>query len=487
MIDQQKPIEVHLHRLGSDRSEDTFLIKPADARNTASVYDTRWSDVTFISEGDFYATHSLKMKKTGTDDKPVEIYASREFRVSPNAIDDKIYFYTNHESPNFKLMVANKAQPEFENWKTLIPEKETVFEDYAVAPEHLLYVDKKDVLNRLHLYDLEGNYLKQIDLPEIGNVAYVSYNRDVGKVYMGITGFTTPYKIFELDPSELGREKPAWQLFYEQESPLNMDDIVGEIKFYTSKDGTKVPLFVIHRKDVELNGNNPTILYGYGGFNIGISPSYVGSNAMFINRGGVYAIAGIRGGDEYGESWHHDGMLDKKQNCFDDFIAAAEYLVVEGYTNSDRLMIYGGSNGGLLVGAVATQRPDLFKAVYCAVPLLDMVRFHKFLIARYWIPEYGDPDVEEDFENILEYSPYHNIRMGIDHPTMMVTAGENDTRVDPLHAKKFVAALQNNPGQISPVMLYMNFDSGHGSGKSTEQIIDEQEFRWRFMMRVLGL
>lgn len=208
---------------------------------------------------------------------------------------------------------------------------------------------------------------------------------------------------------------------------------------------------------------------------------------MFINRGGVFAEVGLRGGDEFGEKWHEDGMLFNKQNTFDDFIAGAEYMIREGYTNTYRLTMEGGSNGGLLVGAVLTQRPDLFKTAVCAVPLLDMIRYHKFLIARYWIPEYGDPDKKEDFQNILQYSPYHNIRMGVNHPTTLVIAGENDSRVDPLHAKKFVAALQNNPGQVDPVFLYINYDSGHGSGQSTDQLIDYYEFRTRFLLYQLGM
>ena len=487
MIDQQKPIEIWLHKLGTDRSEDEFILAPSDAKLTASVYDSRYSDVSFYSEGDFYATHSLRMKKTGTDDKPVEIYSSQTHRASPFALGDKIYFFTNHEAPNFKIMVADKAQPQFKHWKTLIPEGETVIESFDVTPEYIIVQDKKDVVSRLLVYNHEGQFLRQIEMPELGHIASASYNRDVEEFFIGITGFTTPYKIYKTDPATLASTSLNWELFYTQDVPISTDNIEGKIDFYTSKDGTRVPIFIIHKKGLKLDGNNPTLLYGYGGFNIGQSPGYVGTNALFINRGGVYAIACIRGGDEYGESWHNDGMLFKKQNSFDDFIAAGEYLIEQGYTSKERLGIYGGSNGGLLVGAVVTQRPDLFKMAVCAVPLLDMIRYHKFLIARYWIPEYGDPDKAEDFANILTYSPYHNIRMGINHPTMMVTAGENDTRVDPLHAKKFVAALQNNLGQINPILLYMNFDSGHGSGKSTQQQIDELAFRWRFIMGELGM
>ena len=488
MIDQQKPVEVRLHKIGSPRSEDKALLIPQDSKNVAGVFDTRYSDLTFFSEGDFYATHSLRMKPIGSDAEPVEIYSNQKYRATPNAIGDKIYFYTNHEAPNFKLMVADKKQPGFEHWKELIPErKEIVLEDYTVTDDFLLTQEKKDVLSRLRLYTLDGKFIKDIEAPEVGNISGVNFNRDVNAVFVSLSTFTSPAKIFRLDPSKLAAEGLEWELFYEQEVPVDTKDIEARIEFFQSKDGARVPIFIVHKKGLKLDGNNPTLLYGYGGFNIGISPSFVGLRAMFINRGGVFAEVGLRGGDEFGEKWHEDGMLFNKQNTFDDFIAGAEYMIREGYTNTGRLAMEGGSNGGLLVGAVLTQRPDLFKTAVCAVPLLDMIRYHKFLIARYWIPEYGDPDKKEDFQNILQYSPYHNIRMGVNHPTTLVIAGENDSRVDPLHAKKFVAALQNNPGQVDPVFLYINYDSGHGSGQSTDQLIDYYEFRTRFLLYQLGM
>ncbi len=487
MIDQQIPVKTYLHQLGTARELDQFVIAPKDAKDFAWIYDSRRSDLTFSSQGDFYATHTLKVKKTRSTDDAIEIYSNTKYRVTPSAIDDKIYLFTNHEAPNFKLMVADCSNPTFEDWKELYGEQETVLESFTITPKYLVIQDKKDVQSRLLLHDLEGNFIKKIELPEIGNVAWCSYNHDVDQFYIGMTSFTTPFKIFELDPEKLAAETLDWKLYYEQETPINTDEFEGKIEFYPSKDGTKVPIFIVHKKGLELNGSNPTLLYGYGGFNIGISPSFVGSWATFINRGGVFVQAGIRGGNEYGEKWHEDGMLFNKQNTFDDFIAAGEYLIKEGYTSNKKLAIYGGSNGGLLIGAILTQRPDLCRVAVCAVPLLDMIRFHKFLIARYWIPEYGDPEQPTDFKNILQYSPYHNIRYGVNMPLTMVTAGENDTRVDPLHAKKFVAAIQNNVGQISPFMLYMDFDSGHGSGKSTEQTISDLEFRIRFIMGGLGM
>jgi prolyl oligopeptidase len=244
---------------------------------------------------------------------------------------------------------------------------------------------------------------------------------------------------------------------------------------------------VVHRKDIKLDGNNPVLLEAYGGFNAGIQPGYYGFYASFLNRGGIVVEAGIRGGDEYGEKWHEDGMLANKQNCFDDFNSCAEWLIKEKYTNSSKIVAMGGSNGGLLMGAVATQRPDLYKGIICMVPLLDMLRYEKFLIARYWIPEYGTAENEADFRWLLQYSPYQNIRQGINVPTMLVTAGENDSRVDPIHAKKFVAALQNNPGQVSPVILHMDYNSGHGSGQATSQRIDNWVFIYEFLMNQLGM
>ena len=482
MIDKQIPVKTYLHTLGTDRSKDEFLLSPADAKNTAGIWDARYAELTFISEGDFYS-NTLKMRKTASNEPAITIYSSKKYKASPDAQGDKIYILTNHEAPNYKIMVADVSTPLFENWKVLLPEKESVIESFVVTSEYLIVKEKRDVISRLFLYSLEGKMIREIQMPELGNVSSVSYHKESNTLFTSISSFTAPGKIFKVNASLL----TAWELFYESKGGIDTKNIEGKIVFYPSKDGTKIPMFIIHRKDLKLDGNNPVYLYGYGGFNNGISPSFVGLNACFVNRGGVYVIAGIRGGDEYGESWHRDGMLFKKQNTFDDFIAAAEFLIKEKYTNPSRIGIYGGSNGGLLIGAVLMQRPDLFRAAICAVPLLDMVRFHKFLIARYWIPEYGDPDKEEDFRNILCYSPYHNIRSGINIPITMFTAGANDTRVDALHAKKMVAALQNNSGQMDPIMLYMDFESGHGSGKSTAQIIDDQDFRWRFIMHQLGV
>lgn len=477
----QKPLKTFRHRLGFDQNSDEFLLSPKDAKDFASIYDDEDSDYTVISEGDFYS-NTLKIKRTNSSETPKIVFSSNQFRTSIRFFQNRIYYFTNFEAPNFKILMTTTDSPEFHTAKTIIPEMENPIESFVLTSDFLILNIKKDVMAKLLVYDLDGNYIKDLPLPEFGNIGSLSYHKESNTIYISLLTFTSPSKIYKLDGKTL-----KWNFFYQDESPLNTSDIEAKQVFYHSKDGTQIPMFIVHRKGIKLDGSNPTLLYGYGGFNVSMGPHYLGITASFVNRGGVYAVACLRGGDEYGENWHKQGMLEKKQNVFDDFIAAAEYLIKNGYTTANRLAIKGGSNGGLLVGAVATQRPDLFKAVVCAVPLLDMIRYHKFLIARYWIPEYGNPDKEEDFRYLLSYSPYHNIKCGISLPSMFVKAGENDTRVDPLHAKKFVGMLQNMPWQINPVLLFVDFQSGHGSGQSIEQQIFNTNIEWQWLMNQIGM
>lgn len=480
-IDAQRPLKTYRWKVGTPIEKAEFMGTTNDAKNSFFIYDNRYSDVTFYGESDFYANKAY-MRKTGTNDNGVLVYESKEFNAYPEAIGDKLYIFTNDNAPRFKLMVADVNRPEQKHWKTLIPESETVMQSYAVTKNYIIIQDKKDIQSRLTLYDLQGNRIREIELPEVGNVSGMSYHREEDSIYVTMSTFTSTPKVFVASPNDF-----KWRLYYERKLPIDMSDIEGEIKFYTSKDGTKIPAFVIHKKGLKLDGNNPVLISGYGGFNIGIEPGYQGFYAPLLEKGVVVVRAGIRGGDEYGEEWHRNGMLSKKQNTFDDFNSCVEWLIKEKYTNPQKVVAIGGSNGGLLMGAIATQRPDLYKAIVCQVPLLDMLRYHKFLIARFWIPEYGSADDAEQFGWILPYSPYHNIKMGVNVPTMLVTSGANDSRVDPLHAKKFVAALQNNPGQENPVILHMDFESGHGSGQSTEQSIKNWTFTFEFIMNQLGL
>lgn len=484
IIKNQEPIKTYLWEVGTDQNSAKFITSPIDAKDVASVWDTdeeSEQNYTFFSKGDFYS-NTLKVRKVGINEEPVIIYSSKKYRAYPQLKNRKLYFYTNDHAPNFKLMVADASKPEFEHWKEFIPENETVLVSYTLTSDYVLIMDKKDVLSRIMAYDYHGKFIKQVELPELANVSSMSYHRESNTVFVSLTTFNNPIKLYKLDGKTL-----EWTFYYQDISVFDTKDIESKVVFYPSKDGTNIPMFISYKKGLKFDGKNPTLIYGYGGFNSGISPRYLGTFIPFITRGGVFAEVGIRGGDEYGEMWHNNGMLIKKQNSFDDFIAGAEYLIKEKYTNSQKLVAEGRSNGGLLMGAVTTQRPDLFKAIVCGVPLLDMIRYHKFLIARFWIPEYGDPDKKEDFDNLIKYSPYQNIKQHVNYPTMFIFAGENDSRVDPLHAKKFVAEMQNRTAQKNPVMLFMEFDSGHGSGKSVAKVSEDLEIQWRFIMNELGI
>jgi prolyl oligopeptidase len=478
---KQEPHSCLRHRLGGDRKDDELLIKMQDAKNGCSVYEPEEADVTVFETGDFWS-NTIRIRPIGSTAEPTTIYSSDKFRAEPSFRRDRIYFRTNQDAPNWKVMAAGYDRPEFAAWTTLIPEQPTVLDSVTATDGWLVVQDREDVLSRVSVHAKDGKRIRTLALPEFGNVIGSSYDLHTDTLYATLASHTAPYKVYAL-----GGKSLDWKLIWQDDPPLDLSQIVAERVYVTVRDGAKIPVFIAHRKDFKLDGANPTLLYGYGGFNNAVSPFYLGSYSAFINRGGIFVDAGIRGGSEYGERWHQEGMLARKQATFDDMIAVAEWLIAEKYTQPAKLAISGGSNGGLTVGAVITQRPDLFRAAICQVPLLDMVRFHKFLIARYWIAEYGDPDQGDAFRWILRYSPYHNVRQGVNMPETLVVAGEFDSRVDPLHAKKFAAAVQNNPGQVAPFLLYMDFDSGHGSGKSNQQRVVDRDYELRFLMNALGM
>ncbi|HVF63560.1 MAG TPA: prolyl oligopeptidase family serine peptidase [Casimicrobiaceae bacterium] len=478
---RQEPMRCYRHRLGDDRANDELLIAVNDSKNWCSVYEPDDADVTVFENGDFWS-NAIAIRPIGSSSAPKTIWSSAKTQAKAMFRRDRFYVLTNDHAPNWKVMVGRWDAPESSSWQTLIAEQETVLEDVAVTSRHIIALDKKDVVSRVIVHDRDGKRLRELTLSVLGNVSRLDDDIDADRVYAGFVSFTAPSRLYAIDGRDLGAS-----LLWQDDPPLDTSRIVAKQEFVTGKDGARIPLFIVARDDVKLDGDNPTLLYGYGGFNNGIAPFYVSTFASFIMRGGVFVEAGIRGGNEYGERWHEQGMLGRKQTTFDDFIAVAEWLVAKNYTKPSRLAIQGGSNGGLTVGAALTQRPDLFGAALVQVPLLDMLRYHKFLIARFWIPEYGDPDKADDFATLLAYSPYHRVRQGVNLPPTMVTAGEYDSRVDPVHAKKFVAAVQNNPGQVSPFLLYMDYDSGHGGGKPRQKVIDDREMELRFLMHALGM
>ncbi len=477
-ITKQLPLFWQKLTLGNPVKEAPVVLKWADAKNGGSVHDFEYSTYTLFDIQEGWQQNTLSIARTGSVEPPRTIFNEKGFSASIQMIGDTIYARTTANSPNGRLLKASAEKPEFKDWKEILPEqKDAVLESFVVTKKNIIVKEKRELLSRIRILDLDGKFVRELPAPEFGSVTGLSYDRDSNTLYAALGTFTAPFKLYKLDADSL-----EWQFLYQDESVLDTTDIETKQVYVTSRDGVKVPMFLSYKKGTKLDGNNSAVIYGYGGFNVGINVGYLGDFATLINRGVIVAQPGLRGGDEYGEAWHEGGMLGNKQNVFDDFYASAEWLIKEGYTNSKQLVAFGGSNGGLLVGAAATQRPDLFKGIVCSVPLLDMVRYHKFRIARYWIPEYGDPDKAADFAWLLRYSPYHNIRVGVNMPTMLVIAGENDTRVDPLHAKKFVAMAQANVGQTHPVMLKMDYDSGHGTGKSTAQQVEDRETWLRFIL-----
>ena len=379
---------------------------------------------------------------------------------------------------NWKI---EKVNCETLEWSTAVPEHEKdVIEFFSISNGRIVTSKMHDVASKLIIYDLDGKNEREIPLPALGSAEFVSdpVNKEI---YVAFSSFAFPPAIYEYT-EETGM-KQLWQA----EVPVKTDDIVTEQVFYTSKDGTKIPMFIIYKKGLQKNGKNHTFLRGYGGFNVNYPMYFSAVNAVWIETGGIMAIANIRGGGEYGEKWHRAGMLDKKQNTFDDFAYAMKYLADEKYTNPEKLAIWGGSNGGLLTGAMVTQYGSLFKAAVVAVPLLDMLRFHKFLIGRYWVSEYGSSDDKEQFEYILKYSPYQNIAKDGKFPAVLLTAGEHDSRVHPMHAKKMAAALQYENKSNNPIFLWVETKAGHGQGKSTQARIKESAMEMGFFLKMLGV
>lgn len=482
MLEKQIPTITYYHKIGSDRSTDVKLLQPDNPKNFASIWDADKAPYTFVSEADFWS-NTLYIMPLGSDlSKKKMIFSSKEFKANPEIKKDKIFIFTNYNAPNWKVMVTDTSMPDFKNWKDFYPEKDTKLEGYVFTSDYFIVYYRKDVLAKVDVYDLDGKFIKNLEMPETADLSGMSYHKLSNTVFISFTAADIPTKLYKLDGKTL-----EWKFFWQDNIDADTKDIVVKQEFFNSYDGTRVPLFIIHKKGINLDGNNPTLMYGYGGFNHVVKPSFLNHYLSFIKRGGVYVLACIRGGGEYGETWHQGGMLKQKQNTMDDFAAACEYLIAQKYTNPNRLALRGGSNGGILIGAMALQRPDLFKAAVCAVPLLDMLRYHKFLMGPYWIPEYGTPEKKEDFLTIIKYSPYHNIREGICTPSLLIKAGENDARVDPLHAKKFAASLQNHKGQTEPIFLHVDFESGHGSGQSIDQMIDNLEFELRYIMDRIGM
>jgi prolyl oligopeptidase len=364
----------------------------------------------------------------------------------------------------------------------VIPQSDHLLESASTCGGKLFATYLKDASSRLYQFDMEGKGKTEIKLPGIGTATGISGRKEDTEAFYSFVSFTNPGEIYKYDVTT-----GTSTLFRKTEVKFNADDFETRQVFYTSKDGTKVPMFIMHKKGITLDGTNPTLLYGYGGFNISLTPSFSISRIMFLEQGGVYAIANLRGGGEYGEEWHKGGMLNKKQNVFDDFIAAAEYLISEKYTSKEKLAINGGSNGGLLVGACMTQRPDLFRVAIPAVGVLDMLKYHKFTIGWGWAVEYGSSDNKEQFAYLMKYSPLHNVKSGVNYPATMIMTADHDDRVVPAHSFKFAAELQHQQqANGNPILIRIDSKAGHGAGKPTAKLIEDATDMWSFILWNLG-
>ncbi len=394
-------------------------------------------------------------------------------------LDDKLLIITDIEAPNNRIMLVATKNPARENWAPVVPEKPDVLTGAAVIGGRLFVSYLKDASTRIYQHDLSGNLEKEIGLPALGS-ADISGKKDDTTMFYTFSSFTYPPTIYNYDIAAGTSE-----MFRKTEVKFNPNDFETRKVFYPSKDGTKVPMFIVQKKGLKLDGKNPAYLYAYGGFNVSTTPGFNVSNLILLENGGIYASANLRGGGEYGESWHKAGMFEKKQNVFDDFIAAAEYLIRERYTSKDKLAIAGASNGGLLVGACMTQRPDLFRVAFPAVGVMDMLRFHKYTVGWGWTVEYGSSDNPEQFKFLYAYSPLHNIKDGVSYPATLVTTADHDDRVVPAHSFKFIATLQEKHKGKNPVLIRIDTWSGHGAS-STTKAIEQVADKWSFFFYNIG-
>jgi len=483
--------KLYYHRLGDDQSVDALVYERPDQPD--------WGINGDVTDDGRYLILTIWL---GTDRRNRVYYLDLQDKASPR-VQGKVvqlldefdasygvvgndgpvfYVVTDLDAPRRRLVAIDIRRPERSNWREIIPPGDDVLESVQIIHDTFVANYLHDAHSRVRLYSLDGRLQRELTLPTLGTVGSITGERKDAEMFYAFTSFLYPTTIFRYD-----FRTAATTVFKAPQLDFDASRYETEQVFYTSKDGTRVPMFLTHRKGIVLDGSNATYLYGYGGFNISLTPSFSIGVLAWLELGGVFAEANLRGGGEYGEDWHQAGMHEKKQNVFDDFIAAAEYLIARKYTSPARLAIGGGSNGGLLVGAVMTQRPDLFGAALPAVGVMDMLRFHKFTIGWAWVTEYGSADSAEQFPYLYKYSPLHNLNPGTAYPATFVTTADHDDRVVPGHSFKFTAALQAAQGGPQPILIQIETKAGHGAGKPTSKVIEEQADRWAFLVKALGL
>lgn len=477
--------QVFYHKLGTDQSEDKLLFATPDEpelNHVAEMSDDKSFALVTSSSGtdERYRLTLLDFSKDEPEARTIVPNLEYDWRMMGVA-DGHIYFVTNKDAPRLRIVKMPLGGDEADIVE-VIGESEAVIDGAAMVGDRLIVNYMVDAKNKVVTTDLAGGDRKTLDLPGIGSVAGFDGSPEDTETFFSFSSFNRPTSIYRFDTAT--GETSIWA---EPKLAFDPDDYAVEQRFYASKDGTRVPMFIVHRKDLDLGKGAPTLLYGYGGFNISLTPGFSPTRLSWIDKGGVFALANLRGGGEYGKAWHDAGRLANKQNVFDDFIAAGEYLIAEGITTRDQLAIEGGSNGGLLVGAVTNQRPDLFAAAHPAVGVMDMTRFDQFTAGRYWVDDYGYPSKEADFKTLYAYSPYHNIDGSKDYPAVIVTTADTDDRVVPGHSFKYAAALQAAGAGDAPHIIRIETRAGHGSGKPTDKIIEEAADVYGFLAFHTGM
>jgi prolyl oligopeptidase len=478
--------KLYFHQIGTPQSEDILIYNRPDEKNWMFGGEvTEDGDYLVISVSQGTDPRNLVFWKDLRNPEAPVVELINSFEAKFSLIDSEgtvFWFETDLHAPRGRVIAIDLAKPERENWQEVIPQTEETLMGVNILNHQFVTFYLKDAYTQIKVFDLNGTFVREVELPGIGSAGGFGGKRHDTETFYSFTSFTTPTTIYRYD-----MVSGESSVFRQPTVDFNPDEYETKQVFYTSKDSTRVPMFITHKKGLELNGNNPTYLYGYGGFNISLTPSFSPSNIVWLELGGVFAVPNLRGGGEYGEEWHQAGTKLNKQNVFDDFIGAAEWLIEHQYTSPEKLAIAGGSNGGLLVGACMTQRPDLFGAALPAVGVMDMLRFHKFTIGWAWCSDYGSPENPEEFQALYAYSPLHNLKPGTTYPATLITTADHDDRVVPAHSFKFAAALQEAHVGNSPVLIRIETKAGHGAGKPTAKVIEEISDRWAFLVRSLDI
>ena len=473
---------VHYHAMGTDPARDPLIFGeghgPGDFVSCGLSRDGKYL---LLDVGYGWNKSEVFVKNVQADGPIVPIAKDLDAMFDAEIEGDRMFLRTNWKAPHWRVLLVDLNHPQRDNWKEIIAERKAVLDGVGLTGGKLALNYLDNVVSRIEIHETDGTLAREIELPSLGSASGPYGRWDSDESFYVYTSFAQPLTIYRYAIST-GKQ----EVWFQNKSKFDSAAVNVEQTWYASTDGTKIPMFVVSKKGLPRDGDRPALLTGYGGFSVSETPRYSAAAAFWVENGGVYAVANLRGGGEFGEEWHKAGMLDKKQNVFDDFASAAQYLITAGYTSAARIAIEGGSNGGLLMGAAMTQHPELFRAVVCAVPLLDMVRYHQFKVAKWWVPEYGSSEDAKQFAYIYKYSPYHHVTEGAKYPAVMFVTGDSDTRVDPLHARKMTALMQASSGSGLPVLLHYDTEAGHAGGLPITKQIDDQTDVMSFLLWQVG-